>query len=140
MEWTAELLRLALTRSKLSTAPLAVDAIDEGARIEEGMTGLVRSEFLGIYAFRAKHVAKKRSAHAQQLATATLEFVEALRSASDNATLGTVGINPEDAEYEFLVFLLEGSFPRVLGCLKTVSQLDVSLERWAELWGEDPSL
>ncbi len=40
---------------------------------------------------------------------------------------------PSGDEHEFLVFLAD-SDEQPLGCLKTVSKLEVTAERWAALW------
>ena len=67
--------------------------------------------------------------HATQLAVAVGELLPNLES-RDTAKLYTLS---GPSEYEFVIFLSDDE-TSVLGCLKTVSKLAVSSERWEELW------
>ena len=117
----------ALRASKLSHADEAASALASGWGVEPyEETGSAQLE--RIYAIRHDHLLSKPGRHAQQLADSVGEFVAGLR-ANIGSSVQTYEIRGP-AEHRFMVFCTEDN---VLGCLRTVSQLDVSEARWQEL-------
>lgn len=84
-----------------------------------------------IYAVRSKHLKRKKSAHGKQLSISVTEFHKNLEKHHDkNGTFISISTTEE---YEYKLFVLQGS-NHLIGCMKTISQLEVSPERWAEIW------
>jgi len=88
---------------------------------------------LDTYQLRLNHIRTQSGAHALRLAEATSELVENLKCNGEQPGRWVVikGVQ----ESKFLVWRLEQG--QLLGCLPVVSQLDVSSDRWKELWGQD---
>lgn len=86
---------------------------------------------LSIYRGRARHLAGKEGAHARQLREASEELCENLEDAAGPCAFVQLSGTPP---YRFMIVLLAGGLPRVLGCLPIVSRLDVDEETWERLW------
>ena len=129
---TREQLLQALSISGLAQSSAAVAALSEGWQIEVTASMGSYEELAPTYAQRLEQLRTKvPSAHAAQLAKSTEEFVKHLRVRS-NESSGTWFAITGPAEHEFSVFC--SSLGEPLGCLRTVSRLRVSAERWVELW------
>jgi len=84
------------------------------------------------YSIRAKNLENRSSEHAVQLMASTTEFLDNLSTnKGESCYLLTVKGNQE---HQYVV-AYEPSNRTLLGILKTVSQNDVSKDRWRELWG-----
>jgi len=118
-----------LDASNLAKAREAAQAVRDGWTVS---TLSKRDDAQGmrmIYAMRLDHLRKEPGAHAAQLAESVAEFVKGLEGAADVQFL-TIS---SAAEHDFIVFFAD-SGTRAIGCLRTVSQLNVSPDRWTELW------
>ena len=131
--WHLENLAELLDASMLASAKEAAGAIragwTPGTPLEIGET----LELLETYSIRLEHIRKKPGAHAAQLAISTAELVEELAKARDVKIIQISG----PAEHDFLVYLADGG-ARVIGCLRTISALRVTPDRWDELWRGAP--
>ncbi len=118
----------ALRASKLIHAEDAASALAKGwAAHSNGEASC--SELERIYAIRHNHLLAKPGPHAQQLATSVGEFLIGIR-----AHAGSSGQWIEirgDAEHHFMLFV---TADEAIGCIRAISQLDVSDARWQELW------
>jgi hypothetical protein len=119
----------ALSRSNLASAKEAALALASGWDLSRPHVAEA-SDLRLTYGIRLDHLRSMSGAHAAQLADAVAELLPNLDS-RDVAKLYTIS---GPSEYEFVVFLSDDA-TFVLGCLKTVSQLAVSPERWEALWG-----
>ena len=91
------------------------------------------SEVLDIYRHRYAHLAREHSAHAQSLASDVAWFCANLEKVPN----GRVAIWIVDIGRPYsLDFFLDTATKKVLGCMKTVSQLDVTPEEWERLWSD----
>jgi len=86
-------------------------------------------ELLRTYRIRLESLQAQPGAHPAQLAEGVSELLRNLTNA--NVVKMTILSGP--AEFDFAIFLSE-SGSEALGCLKTVSELGVSNERWEQLW------
>jgi hypothetical protein len=92
------------------------------------------SQLLGIYRRRREHLSKIQSAHAQALALDVAWFCRQLElSLPDRLVIWTVDIGHP---YQ-LDFFIDEETKAVFGCMKTVSQLDVTPDEWERLWSEN---
>lgn len=126
-----ERLARSLAQSELSQGAAAARAIEQGWRVEPSDTPISCSELASIYETRLALLAGRTSPHPRALADSTKEFALSLR-AHEGAT-GSWVLLRGDAEHHFAVFCLAGS-AQPIGCLRLISKLDVSPERWNELW------
>lgn len=122
----------ALEQSSLAQAHSVALALQEGWHISVAERSGSCAELAAIYSLRLQHMRKKSSAHAVQLAVSTEEFVANLREQGGASGMWFTVSGP--AEHEFVVFCSASGKP--LGCMRTVSQLRVSQDRWNELWSE----
>ena len=122
----------ALEGSRLAQAEAAAFALREGWRIKAAEPSGPCAELAATYSLRLQHIRKKSSPHALQLATSTEEFVANLRQRTE--ATGTWFTVSGPAEHEFLVFCTASG--QLIGCMRTVSQLRVTQERWNALWAE----
>jgi hypothetical protein len=121
----------ALRKSQLSAASDALTAISDGWVVSEHPQLVSCTELDSIYTLRQEHLHSLPSNHASQLAAGIGEFLDGLRLHSQG--FGRWFTICGEAEYHFLVFVLAEP-ERAIGCLRTISQLEVSGERWKELW------
>ena len=129
-EASNDLARL-LAASGLAEAQETLSAIQEGWAIEWHSSTASCQELLQTYEIRHRHILRSSTAHARRLAASVAEFVGRLRQhTSERASLYSV---QGKAEHHFVVFRLDG-MDDVLGCLRVISQLDVSPARWKEYW------
>lgn len=129
---TSSELAQALGGSPLAQAQSAAVALQEGWHISVAEPSGPCAELAATYSLRLRHIRGKSSAHAVQLAASTEEFVANLREQGGASGMWFTVSGP--AEHEFVVFCSSSGKP--LGCMRTVSQLRVSQERWSELWSE----
>jgi hypothetical protein len=131
-----------LTKESVLRA-LAVSGLreaDHAARLLEEADSEVHSQDMGpsddllrTYRIRVDHVRSIQGAHAQRLAEATAEFVRLLeRNSGQSGRWLTI---KGRGELQFNIFCLESG--QFLACLPVASKLDVSPERWEELWGRN---
>ena len=117
----------ALRASKLFHAKEAASAL-AGGWVVEPYEEISSAHLERVYLIRHDHLLSKPGLHAQQLADSVGEFVTGLR-----ANIGC-SVQPFEirgpAEHHFLVFCTEDN---VIGCIRPISQLDVSEARWQEL-------
>jgi len=123
----------ALAVSGLLEASLAVLLLRGEGRMEVHPLTIACAGLLRTYEIRLRHIRSMSSEHAHRLAEATAEFVSNLESHRPEAGQWLT-IRGND-EVHFNIFRLESG--PLLGCLPVVSQLDVSIERWNELWGSN---
>ena len=122
-------------RSSLKTSAM-IHAADAYAAIEQGWEVSTPSpevslvELQDIYSIRLKHLRTFPGEHASGLAASVEELLASLRMAPE-CSAHWVFIR-SNAEHHFLVLVTEKD--QVLGCMRVVSQLDVSSQRWQELW------
>jgi hypothetical protein len=123
----------ALAVSASREANAAIQLLRDGARIEVHETGVPCLDLLRIYEARLSHVQSKPGAHADRLTEATSEFVSNLEY--HRSKIGCWITIKGSQEMHIALFRTEdGQF---LACLPVVSQLDVSSERWVELWSSN---
>lgn len=120
-----------LAESALSQGAAAACAIEQGWQIEPLDGPISCSELASVYETRLPLLSRWRSPHSRALANSTEELILNLR-AHEGATGIWISLRG-DAEHHFAVFCLTGS-TQPLGCLRLVSKLEVSSERWKELW------
>ncbi len=118
-----------LGKSELHHANDAVNELPQKIDISEGYTPA--SHLLRIYQTRAKALSEKSGEHARQLLDATNEFISNLQC-SLGAEVICISTNPDSSPH-YLVFITNTNI--AVGCLKVVSQLNVSEEQWQE-WQE----
>jgi hypothetical protein len=122
----------ALAASGLREASGAMKLLRDGGQLDVH-DGASCDGLLATYEVRLHHVRSMPSKHAHRLAEATSEFVSNLeRYRPGTGQWLEVG---GSQEVRYLIFRLDDG--RLLACLPTVSQLAVSPERWAELWGSN---
>lgn len=124
----------ALIASGLHEASAAVNLLRDGGRPEVHEHYILCDQVLHIYGIRTGHVSSLLGSHANRLAAATWEFVANLKLRLSEA--GRWSTIKGDQELHFLVFRTEGD-GKVIGCLPVVGKLDVSAERWLELWSDN---
>jgi Flp pilus assembly CpaE family ATPase len=117
-----------LSKSALALAPEVADALQSGWTMS-ALRKLDAKEIATTYRIRLELLGAKHGAHAAQLAAATSEL---LANLSDAAIVYIASLDGP-AEHRYLIFLSE-SQSQVIGCLKVVSKLGVTNERWEELW------
>ena len=118
----------ALRASKLIHAEEAASALAHGwVANPNGEASF--SELERLYAIRYDHLLEKQGPHALQLAASVGEFLIGLRTHPGPS--GQLFEIRGDAEHHFMLFV---AADKVIGCLRTVSQLDVSDARWQKLW------
>ena len=127
---TRDELAQALEHSSLLQAAAAARALREGWNIDVHQSQTPYEQLASLYSFRSERLRRIPSRHARQLAASTEEFVANLneRRSSSGNWFNISG--PE--EQEFLVFC--SALDEPLACLRTVSQLRVSPERWSAIW------
>src|SRR5262249_32746967 len=125
MNLTAE-----LRASGLLAAEDAAAAVDDGWRVsefkEDSAAGVLR-----IYPHRLEHVRSIPGAHANQLSRSTEELVAQLALVERVESCIVRG----PAEHHFVIFR-DPDRAVVIGVLRLVSKLEVSAERWEQLWRE----
>jgi hypothetical protein len=126
-------LRLSLEESGLLVAKQAASAIDSGWKLSqfkgdaggrEGILDLHRT-----YEVRLKILRSHIGPHAKQLASSVEEFLVRLQSLRRVEVAHLEG----PAEYTFVIWR-DPDTSSIAGVFRVVSQLDVSSERWDELW------
>lgn len=122
-----------LAASGLREASSAMSLLQGEGRLDVHQPGIACADLLMTYEVRLRHLRSVASEHASRLAEATSELVSNLERYRSNVGQW-ITIRGSD-EVHFNIFRLEGG--RLLGCLPVVSQLHVSNERWAELWGSN---
>jgi hypothetical protein len=92
------------------------------------------AQLLGIYRRRRAHLAQMRSAHAQALANDVAWFCMSLEAVPQ----GRVAFWFVKIGHPYgLTFFIDAETNKVLGCMKDVSELDVTPEEWEQLWSND---
>jgi hypothetical protein len=117
-----------LSRSTLHHASEAAAALRSGWRASRFWEAK-SSDLAATYRVRLEHLRKLPGPHASRLADSIAECVPTL-SSSDITKVGSLH---GPAEHGFVIFL-SGSGSEVLGCLKVISKLEVTPERWEEVW------
>ena len=127
-------LEIALKESDLKLAEEVL------AKIQSGGCGLAREfpnqlvackKLFATYQIRNSGLAARTSAHARQLHESVNELLVNLEKHVHKSCLINEVVGEE--EHRYIVFF-EPEEKMVLGLLKTYSQLDVSKERWHEIW------
>ena len=118
----------ALAQSSLASAEEARRALRVGWTLSTPRD-VDAQELLRTYQIRLERLSSMPGSHAAQLAESIAELLPNL----ETAKVVKMTLLSGPAEHEFAIFLSESAF-QVLGCLKVVSKLDVSSERWEELW------
>lgn len=121
----------ALVASGLREAGSAISILRGEGRVNVHQHEVTCAGILMTYEARLRHVRSMSSEHAHRLTEAISEFVSNLEH--DRSKAGQWITVTGSGEVQFLILRLEEG--RLLGCLPVVSKLDVSSERWAELWG-----
>jgi hypothetical protein len=121
----------ALAVSGLREAGAAAQLLEGGDLETHSVAAGPCEGVLLIYQLRLDHLRSLPGAHARRLAEAVSEFVGNLeRNGGDVGRWLTI---KGSQELFFGAFCLDNG--QILGCLPLVSKLDVSPERWTELWG-----
>lgn len=121
-----------LLASSFGQAHAAARAISHGDLSVGAAFDVVAGDLARVYRIRLENLRSKQSPHAQQLAASVAELCDSLRTFSGAACwLSVPGTRPAD----FLI-LIAADGSRVLGCMLTVSQLDVTSAEWAQLWDD----
>jgi hypothetical protein len=115
-----------LENCPLLQASAAANALRAGWKIEVHHSSMPYEQLADIYSLRAERLRRMSSAHATQLAESMDEFIANLNRFRHPSHYFFT------EEHEFDVFCSESNEP--LGCLRTVSKLRVSAERWNEIW------
>ena len=123
-----------LSVSGMSQALGAISAIESNAEISTPRDIADAASLLPSYRVRLQNLQTKPGKYAAELASSVQEFCTNLNKIGSEKVIN-VTISPIGKEYQFQIFL--SSSMKVLGCLKTVSQLSVSTERWEALWSDD---
>ncbi len=118
-----------LAASGLAAASDAVQAIRSGWSVSAPSDVDELHDFRETYVVRLQVLRKMRSAPAAKLANSVAELVNGLDGA-ESAQIVTIS---GPAEHDFQVFLANNG-ARVVGCLRVVSALRVSPDRWTEWW------
>jgi hypothetical protein len=122
-----------LAASGLREVSSAISLLRGEGRIDVHKPEVSCADLLMTYEVRLRRIRSLSSEHARRLAEATSEFVSNLeRYRSNDGHWITIS---GSEEVQFNIFRLERG--QILGCLPVVSQLDVSSERWSELWDGD---
>ena len=119
-----------LKASGLLAAADAAAAVDDGWQVSE-FSETSAADLLRIYPHRLDHVRSIPGPHAEQLSRSTEELVGRLAQVERVA----IGFVRGPAEHHFVVFR-DPSQAAAIGVLRVVSKLDVSAERWEQLWSE----
>jgi len=127
---TRDALARILENCPLLQASAAANALRAGWKIEVHHSSMPYEQLADIYSLRAERLRRTSSAHATQLAESMDEFIANLNQFRHSSHYFFTISGPE--EHEFYVFCSESNEP--LGCLRTVSELRVSAERWNEIW------
>ncbi len=127
-----------LSKSDLWLASELRQSIENNeASIVETDTWIKCTELLDIYEMRLEHLKSNESSHAKQLYQTTQEFCDNLKKHKNEKAMFITFDTSEEHQYSLVV--LKGS-NIILACLKTVSQLDVTKERWNNLWEKNNNL
>ena len=126
----------ALESSMLMHSKAAADMLRQGAvpsrlgKVSDSV-GHIRH----IYSFRAKGLRTRSSSpHAVQLVKCTEEFVGKI-DVTQPKSLMTIEI-PHTTRGSYLLWLEQDTYKPV-GCLFTISQLEVSRDEWRKVWGHE---
>ena|SRR6478736_7893994 len=119
-----------LRASGLLAAADAAGAIDDGWQVSD-FKETSAADLLRIYPHRLEHVRSIPGAHAAQLSRSTEELVGRLAQVQRVE----IGFVCGRAEHHFVVFR-DPDHAAAIGVLRVVSKLDVSAERWEQLWSE----
>jgi len=130
---TRDALLSALDAGLFSQSRGAADAIRLGWQIKYHRGEVPSASLLRTYSVRLTRLRSRSSAHAAQLAQSVSELVEQLQF-HPTGSVDFVQVQG-NAEHMFDVFVHEDG--SLLSCLRVVSQLDVSADRWRELWNEE---
>jgi hypothetical protein len=96
-----------------------------------GNEAIDASQLLGIYKQRYKRLSKITSAHAQTLA----KDIEWFCSNLEKKSLRQIALWKVELAYPYhLNIWIDAETQSVIGCLRTVSELEVSPEEWETLW------
>ena len=121
-----------LAASSFGQAQSAANALRRDEALQATPVFDVQADLARTYNIRLRNLRAKRSPHAQQLAASVAELCDSLRTFSGQACWLTVpGASP--THFQVLI-AADGS--QVLGCMLTVSQLDVTEAEWAHLWDD----
>lgn len=109
------------------------DAVSEfsSLRVETSEFPVSCEELLKTYRLRSDHLSQFPTRHAKQLHASTQELCSNLEIHKNKHCLIHTLTGSSSHHYHLVV--LQNS-QVLLGCLKTVSQLDVSDDEWSELW------
>ena len=118
-----------LKRSALHSAGEAASAIANGWEVTEFKPASV-AELQRTYIIRLAHLRSLTGDHAAQLARSVEELIQRLA----NVTSVEGGFIRGNAEHHFAVFV-DPTVPAVIGVMRVVSKLEVSPDRWEQLWG-----
>ena len=121
----------ALQKSTLVHADEAAHALASGWSAVHH-TEVSCQEIERIYTIRQTHLLSKCGPHAQQLVVAVGELLAGIRSYASKS--GRWVEIRGDAEHHFALFLIDSD---VVGCIRVVSKLDVTDDRWKSLWQGD---
>jgi hypothetical protein len=116
--------------SGLDHAAEASAALASGWVVSSRSPTVSISELDRTYTIRQKRLLSLPGPHAAQLAASVGELLSNIRSNPDVRASWCEICG--GAEHHFLLLVTDSNL--ILGCLRTVSKLDVSSERWEEIW------
>lgn len=123
----------ALSESELKEASPAIALLQSDGMIEIDGSDVSCGELFEIYAVRLRLIRRFPALHAHRLAEAITEFLSNLER--HRSGVGKWVTIRGSQELHFSIFLVNGC--ELLGCPPVVSKLEVSPERWDELWGSN---
>ena len=118
---------------KSSDLSAAKDAASEFVELELSLSDNVVSceSLLNIYEMRAKHLEQYSSEHALQLKISTQELCNNLRKYIDDSCI--LHHLEGQLSHQYILIVLSNR-NTLIGCLKIVSELNVSASEWTKLW------
>ena len=126
-------LREGISASKLSQSSAALDALRADCACRGSERTVACEHLRSIYTDRLEHLRRYDTVHPKQLANSVEEFLRNLERAGRAQAVCYEIETP--VEFKIIVFV-SAEKRDVLGCLKTVSKIAVSPERWREIWGD----
>ena len=125
-------LRAALEECDFAQATSALEVVTTDSLPAKSGHSLA-SELLAIYETRSQILSTNTEVHARHLLASVEELVSSLTTRRPDEPIRFVAFPAED-QSEFVLFIAGDK--DVIGCIRTVSKLNVSPERWTELWND----
>ncbi len=133
-----ELLLSKIRISSLIESNSVIKVLDNGAtlNIEPGIAKARKEELYKTYKIRLKFMSERQGLHAQRLSKSISEFVDNLiLEDPEHLKTAKVEVNPYGS---YLIWFIPNTF-QIIGCMHTVSQSEVSDEKFEELWDGKPT-